>query len=1206
MSFSVVSQRHLLHTYAIWIRMRRRGLCLQLLLFFIYAVSQCSAECSDVSFSSVASKLDGLKRVTRLSVSGHISAYHVKVSISDDDFQLVRVSNGNPLVLYSTLSNTPSWTHVDFLASEVRILPAFEQATEDVRGPLLILTVCDYDTPITAFDDSSYTVESHHAGLVSMYENDLCVVFRTYRSGVFFFSMADQGDVLIAQIIHGTIHVIFDFGSLTPSRISAGKALDDGRWHEVFLDRLRWLHQFDSVQLSIDGVLLNQTAPTGLYRKLDLHSVVHIGGRPADDFSQGIETTFTGCIARLQLNNADLLQLSPSEVHSQCQMPKPPSFTLHNASRAVLPFTFLPFSFEFRIVPINGRLVTLFDAENGTLVDVVVDEEKKLHLVSNITKFKQAANPAIDVANGAWHSFSMRIRGVRMEIDIDGYTVLWLEGHEVRRISQRLSNFILSASGCYRSATIDLTSVRVDGNVTRGECTFQEKCLPNPCENGGGCVQSALDDYVCNCRDGYKGKNCHTTDLPHSCEEWVFTKGNKQKAVQGRTVLIDIDGGGEMQPINVTCKTERDELGVDGVSTILEHDLIRPMIVTGDNKPGAVRYSLTYGISIEQMDRLVEGFEACSQFMRYTCRGGVRLMTQGDERSPSSWYSTRSDKHGLQWGEAPPYSRMCSCAINGSCLHNRMCNCDSGEDSTDEGVNPYSQLLPVTGLFLGGTTKSSSIEVEIGPLKCRNRATFDPVTFSDRNAKLSGTQTFNQRTFDVSLHVKFSHSQMSILSWHSTDDLHWFHLYVNDGKIVGEVVNGGESQQIVSDHRYDDGKFHAIYWEVDSTGMFLKVDGQRKSLKTSFVLPTVYMWIVGSRTEKGSTGFAGVIRNVYLCGVELTLGQYARKETERGIALGDDGYCRPDLCQNGGQCVDKYDGYVCDCSMTPFGGSDCSKEYGMMVPAGSSIQIPWQNPAHQSMCHRIAIQTASRNTTILRSKALFADSTFNMTVDDNGNLQMMAYDGFFFHFKRNSKHHNLSDDVMHDISFCASKHHFNVSVDGMQVITIEGNWTFFESFNVWHFLDENFEGCVSRVQTGSAFPLKSPKTARLNYSGKIRFGTCPIEAVSRQKMYDFSPQQEATSSTMKTSTEDIKIFSVSQAKQDLMSKAMVGGFFALLIFIVCMSALICYMRTQPEGVYKTNETGENCSPSRSEEPLVHNGNNNNSTPMYASNKEYFC
>ncbi|CAB3409736.1 unnamed protein product [Caenorhabditis bovis] len=1173
-----------------------------LLLQFVVSVE---SECSDASYSSLFSKLDGLKRITRLAVSGHISAYHVKISISDDDYHTVRMSNGNPLVLYSPMSNTPSWTHVDFIASAVKISPAFEHATEDLRSPLLIMTLCDYDTPITAFDDSSYTVEAHHAGLISMYENDLCVVFRTYRSGIFFFSMADQGDVLIAQIVHGTVHVIFDFGSLTPSRISAGKALDDGRWHEM-----RWLHQFDSVQLSIDGVLLNQTAPTGLYRKLDLHSVVHIGGRPADDFSQGIETSFTGCISRLQLNSIDLLQLAPTDIHSSCMMPKSPSFTLQNASRAILPFTFLPFSFEFRVVPIKSSLITLFDAENGTLVDIVIDDDLKLNLVSNITKFRQIANPGVNVANGAWHSFSLRIRGARMEIDIDGYTTLWLEGHEVRRISQRLSNFVMSSMGCYRSATIDLSSVRVEGNVSRGQCDFEEKCLPNPCENNGACIQTALDDYICNCTEGYKGKNCHTTDLPHSCEEWTFTRGNRMKALKGRHVFIDIDGGGGMPPINVTCKLERDEMGVEGVTTILDHDLRRPMIVTGDNKPGVVRHSLTYGITTDQMDRLVEGFETCSQYMRYTCRGGARLMTQGEERSPSSWYSTRSDKHGLQWGEAPPYSRMCSCAINGSCLHNRMCNCDSGEDATDEGVNPYSQLLPVTGLFLGGTTKSSSIEVEIGPLRCRNRATFDTVTFSDRNARLSGTQTFSQRTFDVALHAKFTHSQMSIISWHSTDELHWFHLYVHDGKIIGEVVNGGESQQIVSDNRYNDGNFHTIYWEADSSGMFLKVDGSRKSIKRNFVLPNVYTWIIGSRTEKGSTGFAGVLRNIYLCGQEIPLGQYARRDGEKGISIGDDGYCRPDLCQNGGRCVDKYDGYVCDCRLTPFGGSDCTKEYGMMVPIGSTIQIPWQNPAHSSMCHRISIQTASRNVSLIRSKALFADSTFNMTIDDDGFLNMNAYDGFFFHFKRSANRQNLSDDVMHDISFCASSNLFNLTIDGIEAIKIEGNWTFFESFNVWHFLDSEFEGCVSRLQTGTAFPLKNPKSARLNYSGKIRFGTCPVESISRHQMYGFHPTTQAT--TTPQGTEEIRIFAISKHKQKLISIATISGVFVLLLFATCLSMLICYMRTRPDGVYKTNETGDNCSPSRSEEPLVrnHNNNNGNSMPngaqMYASSKEYFC
>ena len=51
-------------------------------------------------------------------------------------------------VLYSTLSSSPSWTHVDFLASSIRISHAFNIIHEDVRSPLLILTVCDYGESI--------------------------------------------------------------------------------------------------------------------------------------------------------------------------------------------------------------------------------------------------------------------------------------------------------------------------------------------------------------------------------------------------------------------------------------------------------------------------------------------------------------------------------------------------------------------------------------------------------------------------------------------------------------------------------------------------------------------------------------------------------------------------------------------------------------------------------------------------------------------------------------------------------------------------------------------------------------------------------------------------------------------------------------------------------------------------------------------------
>lgn len=34
-----------------------------------------------------------------------------------------------------------------------------------------------------------------------MYENELIVNFKTFENGIFFFSMADQGDLLVAQLI---------------------------------------------------------------------------------------------------------------------------------------------------------------------------------------------------------------------------------------------------------------------------------------------------------------------------------------------------------------------------------------------------------------------------------------------------------------------------------------------------------------------------------------------------------------------------------------------------------------------------------------------------------------------------------------------------------------------------------------------------------------------------------------------------------------------------------------------------------------------------------------------------------------------------------------------------------------------------------------------------------------------------------------------
>lgn len=67
------------------------------------------------------------------------------------------------------------------------------------------------------------------------------------------------------------------------------------------------------------------------------------------------------------------------------------------------------------------------------------------------------------------------IWGERLHVDLDSFTVLWVEGGFVRDIATRLAYFHISAHGCYRSATVTFRSANVYGNVTLDSCHFVER-----------------------------------------------------------------------------------------------------------------------------------------------------------------------------------------------------------------------------------------------------------------------------------------------------------------------------------------------------------------------------------------------------------------------------------------------------------------------------------------------------------------------------------------------------------------------------------------------------------------------------------------------------------------------------------------------------------------------------------------------------------
>ena len=44
-----------------------------------------------------------------------------------------------------------------------------------------------------------------------------------------------------------------------------------------------------------------------------------------------------------------------------------------------------------------------------------------------------------------------------------------------------------------------------------------DECFSSPCQNGGSCTDQ-INDYICNCVDGYGGANCENGNIAISCQ----------------------------------------------------------------------------------------------------------------------------------------------------------------------------------------------------------------------------------------------------------------------------------------------------------------------------------------------------------------------------------------------------------------------------------------------------------------------------------------------------------------------------------------------------------------------------------------------------------------------------------------------------------------------------------------------------------------
>ncbi|CAG5112371.1 Oidioi.mRNA.OKI2018_I69.chr2.g6592.t1.cds [Oikopleura dioica] len=208
-------------------------------------------------------------------------------------------------------------------------------------------------------------------------------------------------------------------------------------------------------------------------------------------------------------------------------------------------------------------------------------------------------------------------------------------------------------------------------------------------------------------------KNCSeiNKNLP-SCDAirlWGFKKSGY--------MMIDPDGEDGNPPFQVYC--DMDSIPGRGITHVHHSNQGIGVDVQGCEEAGCFSHELNYqGVSMSQMESLIDIHTACEQSLRYDCLDS-KIM-----RDRTAWWVSRDGRRQNSWGGAPIGSGKCACGLTNTCVDpNYYCNCDADDEKwhNDEGLIYEKDLLPIKEVRYGDVTtdKGEKGKSLVGALVCK-------------------------------------------------------------------------------------------------------------------------------------------------------------------------------------------------------------------------------------------------------------------------------------------------------------------------------------------------------------------------------------------------------------------------------------------------------------------------------------------------------
>uniref|UniRef100_A0A4W6CNC9 Contactin associated protein like 3 n=1 Tax=Lates calcarifer TaxID=8187 RepID=A0A4W6CNC9_LATCA len=849
---------------------------------------------------------------------------------------------------------------------------------------------CPYTSDVLSFGGSSSS-SSSSSGLVyrlgpgprqTSSREVVSLKFKTLRnSGTLLHAEGEGGLSLSLELERGKLQLLLRQGGTSspePRRLaSLGSLLDDQHWHHVAVER-RGAH----LNLTVDKHTERVQIPTE-FNHWDIKQLSVGAAQTFNSQKPGVSNrNFHGCLENLLFNNLNLIERAKhndqqvtlkGNVTFSCTepvsvavtFPGPQSFLQLPGAAA----TAASVGFQFRTWNKAGLLLTFDLPQEGGVVWLYLSEARLRLQIHKAGRALLELSAGSALNDGQWHSVDLTSGRGRLTLAVDkeeggvahaspSFPVavgrqLFFGGCPAEDDSQECRNPFDIFQGCMRLLTVDnqpvdliLVQQRLLGNYSQLQidmCGIIDRCSPSRCEHGGHCSQS-WTVFHCNCSDsGYSGATCHSSVYQQSCEAY------KHNGNTSGHFYIDVDGSGPIKPQLVYCNMTEENTWMVIQHNNTELTRVRP-------SPGLNQHLIHFDYSSqeEQLSAITGQSEHCEQELSYHCRKSRLLNTP--EGTPFSWWLGGPGSGRIQtyWGGAQPGSQQCACGLQGDCVDpQHYCNCDADrtEWADDSGLITHKESLPVRSLVLGDVQRpGSEAAYRVGPLRCHGDKNFWNAAFFDKETSYLHFPTFHgELSADISFLFKTTASSGVFLENLGIKDFIRIELSSSTQVLFSfDVGNGPLEVRVESDVPLNDNRWHRVRAERNVKEASLRLDElpaatQEAPADGHFHLQLNSQLFIGG-TASRQKGFRGCIRSLQLNGVTLDLEE--RAKITPGVRPGCPGHCSSygSLCQNQGRCVERANGFQCDCGLSAYTGVFCHTEVSAIFKSGTSVSYTFKEP----------------------------------------------------------------------------------------------------------------------------------------------------------------------------------------------------------------------------------------------------------------------